>query len=207
MQSRYYDPAVKRFINADTVVSGVGGELLGYNQYAYSFNNPVNLFDESGEWPEWTKKALIVGAVAWTIVAATAVTIATCGAGSAAGVAMITGSITIAAKTMEVSVLQKRKSETEGKSDLDVAGDVVESLCDNGQSIIGATPVFKAGGILKDHYICSGGLKAMKNTPLIKTLRMPVLDKSLPYFVANLLDTLRSDDPMERAEDRGIVLN
>ena len=53
LQSRYYDPAIKRFISADTVVSGVGGEILGYHQYAYCFNNPINMTDETGSWPTW----------------------------------------------------------------------------------------------------------------------------------------------------------
>ena len=53
LQSRYYDPVVKRFINADNVMSGVNGSLHGYNLFAYCFNNPVNLTDSSGNWPAW----------------------------------------------------------------------------------------------------------------------------------------------------------
>lgn len=34
LQTRYYDPVIRRFINADSVVSNVGGDILGYNQYA-----------------------------------------------------------------------------------------------------------------------------------------------------------------------------
>ena len=34
LQTRYYDHAIRRFINADSVVSNVGGDILGYNQYA-----------------------------------------------------------------------------------------------------------------------------------------------------------------------------
>ncbi len=58
LQSRYYDPEVGRFISADSVISGVGGEVLGYNQFAYCFNNPVNMEDESGNWPKWIKNAV-----------------------------------------------------------------------------------------------------------------------------------------------------
>ena len=66
LQSRYYDPAVRRFINADdATLLGVDCEnLLQYNQYAYCFNNPVNLTDDGGYWPSWlTKIAIGVGAV------------------------------------------------------------------------------------------------------------------------------------------------
>ena len=48
LQSRYYDPVVSRFINADKYAS-TGDGLLGYNMFAYCSNNPVNYSDPSGE--------------------------------------------------------------------------------------------------------------------------------------------------------------
>jgi len=90
LQSRYYDPAVKRFISADGAISGVGGEILGYNQYAYCFNNPINMTDESGNWAKWletTVKVLSVTvAVAATVTMVAAVSAFTAGTGSAAAV-------------------------------------------------------------------------------------------------------------------------
>ena len=68
LNSRYYDPEVKRFINADTQVSGVGGDLRGYNAYAYCFNNPVMMVDPDGEFP-WLIAVLVVVTV--VMVAAT----------------------------------------------------------------------------------------------------------------------------------------
>ena len=53
LQSRYYNPEMGRFINADDVLSGIGGKVLGYNQFAYGFNNPVNTSDSSGKWASW----------------------------------------------------------------------------------------------------------------------------------------------------------
>ena len=47
LQSRYYDPYVGRFINADSFVS-TGTGFLGYNMFAYCNNNPVMLLDPSG---------------------------------------------------------------------------------------------------------------------------------------------------------------
>lgn len=48
LQSRYYDPAICRFINADSYAStGVG--YLGYNAFAYCNNNPVNHVDTNGQ--------------------------------------------------------------------------------------------------------------------------------------------------------------
>ena len=48
LNSRYYDPAMRRFINADIYVNA-NGDFLGFNMYAYCGNNPVNYFDPTGE--------------------------------------------------------------------------------------------------------------------------------------------------------------
>ena len=51
LQSRYYDPVVKRFINADGYVS-TGTGALGYNMFAYCLNNSVLFFDKVGSRPD-----------------------------------------------------------------------------------------------------------------------------------------------------------
>ena len=56
--SRYYDPEICRWINADNQIAGVGGDILGYNMFAYCFNNPVNMYDPTGNWPKWAKNLL-----------------------------------------------------------------------------------------------------------------------------------------------------
>ncbi|MBE6946167.1 MAG: RHS repeat-associated core domain-containing protein [Ruminococcaceae bacterium] len=47
LQSRYYDSAVKRFVNADGVTT-TGQGFLGCNMFAYCNNNPVSRVDYSG---------------------------------------------------------------------------------------------------------------------------------------------------------------
>jgi len=47
LQSRYYDSAVKRFINADGITS-TGQGFLGHNMFAYCGNNPVVFSDSTG---------------------------------------------------------------------------------------------------------------------------------------------------------------
>ena len=50
LQSRYYDPEVGRFINADDVdYLGASGKPLSYNLFAYCENNPVNNSDPTGK--------------------------------------------------------------------------------------------------------------------------------------------------------------
>ena len=46
VSSRYYDPEIGRWINVDNQIAGVGGDLKGYNLFAYCFNNPVNMDDQ-----------------------------------------------------------------------------------------------------------------------------------------------------------------
>ena len=57
VSSRYYDPEIGRWINADNRISGVGGDVLGYNMFAYCMNNPVNMSDPTGSWPKWIETA------------------------------------------------------------------------------------------------------------------------------------------------------
>ena len=49
LQSRYYDPSVGRFLNADdTGFLGISGALLGWNLFAYCESAPINKVDIEG---------------------------------------------------------------------------------------------------------------------------------------------------------------
>ena len=62
LQSRYYDPAICRFINADTYLS-TGQGMLGHNMFTYCGNNPVNYCDSSGRF-FFTLLGAMIGAAA-----------------------------------------------------------------------------------------------------------------------------------------------
>ena len=47
LQSRYYDPAVGRFVNADSYAS-TGQDVIGHNMFTYCVCNPVNKVDPAG---------------------------------------------------------------------------------------------------------------------------------------------------------------
>ncbi len=65
LNSRYYDPQIGRFINADDIstldITQIA--LNGLNLYAYCLNNPVNETDENGYFLLWLFiTAILVGA-------------------------------------------------------------------------------------------------------------------------------------------------
>ena len=59
LQSRYYDPLVGRFVNADVYVS-TGQGINGANMYAYCLNNPVKYTDAGGQF--------VISALALTVI-------------------------------------------------------------------------------------------------------------------------------------------
>lgn len=74
LNSRYYDPAVGRFINPDSLLNQESA--LGNNMFAYCLNNSMNMTDTEGNLPFLAVTAIIgavVGAVAGGVVAAKAV--------------------------------------------------------------------------------------------------------------------------------------
>ena len=88
LNSRYYDPAVGRFISADRQLALKN--VIGTNLFAYCFNNPVSLGDGKGNWPQWVEKVAFVASVVVTV-ASVAVTVAavsafTAGTGSSLAV-------------------------------------------------------------------------------------------------------------------------
>ena len=60
LNSRYYDPEIKRFISADSIdiIGATPGGLTDKNLYAYCDNNPVMRIDTNGEF--WLELGVIV---------------------------------------------------------------------------------------------------------------------------------------------------
>lgn len=63
LQSRYYDPAICRFINADTFATTDANGFLSANMFAYCENNPVGNSDSEGEFPIQVVAAAVSGVV------------------------------------------------------------------------------------------------------------------------------------------------
>ena len=87
LNSRYYDPEIGRFINADDVIAEAGSDVKLFNLFAYCLNNPVCFEDGTGQWPEWATTAIIATVAA---AAAIAITVATLGAAAPAAACALT---------------------------------------------------------------------------------------------------------------------
>ncbi len=86
LNTRYYDPQIGRFINADeiTILDETQSQIHGLNLYMYCGNNPVGMIDPSGMKPKWWQWVLF-GIGAALVVAAAVVAIVSTG-GAATGV-------------------------------------------------------------------------------------------------------------------------
>ena len=61
VSSRYYDPEIGRFINADGLI-GANSDMATYNLFAYCGNNPVVRYDDTGMfWKELISGVIHVG--------------------------------------------------------------------------------------------------------------------------------------------------
>ena len=91
LNSRYYDPETGRFLNADSLEYLDPENVMGLNLYAYCANNPINRFDDTGNWslPNWAK--VTIGAVA--IAGLAVATVCTGGAAAVICGAALSGAI------------------------------------------------------------------------------------------------------------------
>ncbi len=108
VQSRYYDPIVKRFINADEVSNfAANGDFISYNLFAYCEINPVSREDDCGE--SWNA---LIGAVAGGIIGGISAAImgTNIGAGIVSG--MVSGKGANGAKLLEITKTSKEVLKT-----------------------------------------------------------------------------------------------
>ncbi len=98
LQSRYFNPQMARFINADDpAYLGADGALLTYNLFAYCRNNPIMQYDSTGHWSwSWKEQAALGTAV---LVAGLALLLAapTGGSSLVVGTAVLSSATTVAA--------------------------------------------------------------------------------------------------------------
>ena len=131
LNSRYYDPAVGRFLNADVYING-NGDIIGFNLFAYCGNNPVMGYDPDGT-INW-RNIIIAVVVVVAVTAVVAATVATAGAFAVAAgavsatvaTAATTGAIVggLAAGSMEIIM----QCLTKGSDNLDYGSIAIETF-------------------------------------------------------------------------------
>ena len=184
--SRYYDPEVGRFVNADDfeTLTYQMDSVQGKNLYQYCFNNPINMQDEDGGWPKWVTEvaigigAIVIGAAAVAATAATGGIAATFVVAATAGVktAAISGAIgaVVGAST---SVVGNRISTGSWKNSTQIAlkgaVDGFASGFMTGGIMAGASQVVSSGfkvaakASVKAGKEVSSGIKVTKNVKIL----------------------------------------
>ena len=154
LRSRYYNPEIGRFLNAD-VLLGELNEIFAHNSFAYCMNAPAQCKDSDGQWPSWATK-LIVGAAA--VLVGAAVVALTAGTASVFVPALITGlqsaAVAGAASAATSVATEVVCTVAEGGTIKDVAENALVAARD------GFADGFMVGGI-------SAGVTMMATAPLM----------------------------------------
>lgn len=178
LQSRYYDPATRRFINADVYNSTDSSDAVSCNMFAYCGNNPTSRSDETGNF--WN---FIVGAVVGAVVNAVSTAVdavkeggldalsdgktwAKIGVSAAGG--LVSGALAASGVGLGASIL--------GNTAISMAQNAANQAIDNG-----GLKSFDVGDMVIDGFI--GGIsaipggKGMKNTVKLDTLNKRLTKK------------------------------
>ena len=188
--SRYYDPEVGRFVNADDfeTLTYQMDSVQGKNLYQYCFNNPINMQDEDGGWPKWVTEvaigigAIVIGAAAVAATAATGGIAATFVVAATAGVktAAISGAIgaVVGAST---SVVGNRISTGSWKNSTQIAlkgaVDGFASGFMTGGIMAGASQVVSSGFKVADKASVKAGKEVSSGIKVTKNVKILSPDK------------------------------
>ena len=119
LNSRYYDPSVGRFINADDISYIQPTDINGLNLYAYCGNNPIMFTDASGtSWWDDIWKGLVALAAAIVIVGV--VTLVTVATGGTATPILIGAAVGVGISSV-TSVISQGKNFNIGQFLLDIS--------------------------------------------------------------------------------------
>lgn len=114
LNSRYYNPLWGRFLNPDKEL-GANGDLISYNLYNYTSNNPINYIDEDGEFS--LSLGLTAGVVAGGLLLAGALYYGVKSGLEFLGAAFsnISSGVNSISKAKEASKTKKKKKQTNYK--------------------------------------------------------------------------------------------
>lgn len=196
LQSRYYDPAIGRFINADSMVNV--RSALSSNLFAYCLNNPSSMSDDTGNLPFFAITAAIgaaVGAVFGGVVAARSGSniIAGIGLGAAAGALIGTGAGIAAGVALAGSITASTGAVMAGGSALAAAigsGGLRAGVSNLSQASNGAAT---AAQVSESHMqqVYRQGQAGEQAANIVKnTMRIPSLSGTAAYRIPDGLDVV-----------------
>ena len=122
LKTRYYDPAIGRFINIDSITYAEPSVINGLNLYAYCGNNPVMDIDPDGTW-SW--KTILKAAVA-VVVVTVAVVVAVASAGTTTGAIAAGAAIGAAVGGTVSAATAYQEAKEEGKTGEELVEAVVD---------------------------------------------------------------------------------
>ena len=196
LQSRYYDPAIGRFINADSMVNV--RSALSSILFAYCLNNPSSMSDDTGNLPFFAITAAIgaaVGAVFGGVVAARSDSniIAGIGLGAAAGALIGTGAGIAAGVALAGSITASTGAVMAGGSALSAAigsGGLRAGVSNLSQASNGAAT---AAQVSESHMqqVYRQGQAGEQAANIVKnTMRIPSLSGTAAYRIPDGLDVV-----------------
>lgn len=188
---------------AGTVIGGIIGGTVAYNSAKSSGLEGSDLFWATAN---GVGKGALIGGAAGGLVGATGGVIATYGATSIAGTAMISTTATITARAAEVTALQTKKSTNDGDNGWQIANDCIDSVFVNGGQIISpagtkaitTSATYIATDLIK-HKVVPLGFNSFLSSPGSKVL--PYLGSLLAWGYAGY--AVFCNDPVAVANQRG----
>ena len=184
------------------VAGGTVGGIIAYNAAASSGSNGSDTFYQT---VSGVGKGAVAGGVAGALAGANIVSISTFGPSSVAGTAVITGTMTIAARAVEVGALQYQKSTMDGNFGWQTADDVLSSTYNNIHRIldpIGMKAVTTANGYIAYYKLEKIGFKSYAALNLGKTVSYAFA----AYAWIQTGISIYTQNPLQRAYERGYTL-
>ena len=211
------------FILTALVVGAIAGAVIGGAVGGVSSYKSAKEEGKTGSDLFWSTaagigKGAVVGGVGGGLIGAAGGVVATYGAASVAGTVAISSGITITSKAAEVGILQYKKSKNEGKCNSQITNNVISSLFNNGDKIVGRSLLTKSGGtafgygVARTKYEFTNlSAKVLGKKLSFSQYMTSVGGKAISYgfaglAVANTIKSAISKDPEKRAERRGYRL-
>ena len=137
LNSRYYDPEIRRFINADGYVNANGG-FIGYNMYAYCSNSPIVYKDSNGNFIDTIFDVISLGFSVAEVIASPADPLAWIGLiGDAVDLIPFVSGVGEAVRVVKIAdnIIDAADTVHDVSKAVDNVGDVVDTVSDSTKAL------------------------------------------------------------------------